>query len=339
MMKKVLVTGASGFLGRATVLALLKAGHQVTAMVRPVSKGGFDEHENLSIIRGDLRQLGEWADEVGFHDVVIHGAALTSGDLAEQIATTVVGTANLFDALKASPVTRLVHISSFSVYDYEAAVSKNLLTEETPLERRTSDRDAYTEVKLYQEQMARDFTRDQSIDLVVIRPGAIIGPDRLWDYGLGRASKHVGIVFGSDSRFRLTYIENCADAIALSVTAPCAGSITVNVIDSDLPTYAEYYEMCRSAGADVPRRIVPIPFAVMRALVWPLEAVNKLKFSSTLRLPESMHRFRQQARWSDIECPNDGARRLLGWTPKFSAREAVVASLAIELNATSKRLR
>src|SRR6185437_3793107 len=97
---KVLVTGATGFLGSAVVAAALAAGHEVVALRRPsapppasVSTG------QLSWLATDLRQPGNLSKGLMEIEGVVHCAAATSGDLVTQLAGTVVATENLLACL------------------------------------------------------------------------------------------------------------------------------------------------------------------------------------------------------------------------------------------------
>ena len=79
---KVLVTGATGFLGKAVVKALTAHGHQVIAMARPAAQPV--PIDGAAFIRGDLRQKGEWCDRIAGVEAVVHAAAATSGGFPEQ---------------------------------------------------------------------------------------------------------------------------------------------------------------------------------------------------------------------------------------------------------------
>ena len=98
---KVLVTGAGGFLGRVVVAEAVAAGHEVKAMHRPASlpqAGAVPA--GVMVVPGDLRQPGIWRDALGDVDAVIHCAAAASGDIATQLAGTVLATENLLAALE-----------------------------------------------------------------------------------------------------------------------------------------------------------------------------------------------------------------------------------------------
>src|SRR5689334_22568255 len=118
---KVLVTGASGFLGREVVRAASAAGHDVLALVRPTANvDALDWPNDVRVLRGDLRQVGDWSTQLGGVKAVAHLAAAASGDLPTQFSGTVVATENLLRFLPMSSLRRFAHVSSFSVYDYES---------------------------------------------------------------------------------------------------------------------------------------------------------------------------------------------------------------------------
>ncbi|MEZ5218941.1 MAG: NAD(P)-dependent oxidoreductase [Ilumatobacteraceae bacterium] len=183
---RLFVTGSNGFVGSAVVEAALARGHEVVAMVRPatsIERPSWGSHPSVSFSRGDLRRPGDWADDLDGCDAVVHLAAIPGGDFFTQFAATVLGTEQLLEALGNHPVPRLVHISTFSMYDYRAIPDGSVLDEDSLVEARPLDRDEYLQTKQVQEQMVRDFAAQAGVDLTVVRPGAIYGPGNLWNAG------------------------------------------------------------------------------------------------------------------------------------------------------------
>ena len=318
---KVLVTGAGGFLGRAVVAAAARAGHEVVAMVRPASAGraspGSEE------VAGDLRQPGAWRDAMDV-DAVVHCAA-AFGDLASQLAGTVMATENLLAALPAR-TKRFVHVSSLSVYDFDAPRLGGMLDEATPLEAAPLRRDAYTQTKLFQERLVREQAARTGMELVVVRPGAIYGPGKDWDAGTGLKAGRFDLIFAPFSRMRLIHVDNCAEAIVAALTAPAAQPVTVNLIDPEQPSHWRYHGLARDAGVAT-GIAVPVPYWLVGALGLSAKLASRLFFQGKARLPELLDPPRQRVRWRPLRYPNAQARSGLGWTPQRSLEQGV-ATLA-----------
>ena len=106
---------------------------------------------------------------------------------------------------------RFVLVSSFGVYGVADLPRGHLLDESTPLEPHPERRDLYSQAKLRQEKLFREYEPKLGLDLVVVRPGVIYGP------GGNAMSSRVGLdVFGvfldmgRKNILPLTYVENCA---------------------------------------------------------------------------------------------------------------------------------
>src|SRR5262249_20315393 len=157
--------------GRQTVQAFLRAGHSVTAVLRPASRpGGFEESSRLRIVRADLRRpppdFGRALEGV---EALIHLAAAISGSEEAQFHAGVVATERLRDVVAPTPIRRLVLCSSLSVYDWSAV--RGGLDERSPLEARPYDRDGYAIAKVWQERVVRRWCESRGCDLTVLRPG------------------------------------------------------------------------------------------------------------------------------------------------------------------------
>lgn len=312
---KVLITGAGGFLGQAVVQAAVKAGHQVVAMHRPrtISDDTWSaaaSQPGISILAGDLRQVGSWTETICDIDAVIHCAAAASGDLPTQLAGTVLATEILLASLPKT-LSRLVHVSSFSVYDFGAVGFAGALNEATALEPQPLRRDAYTQTKLQQETMIRDWARKRSVALVVARPGAIYGPGKDWAYGSALQSGRFDLIFAPLSRMRLVHVNNCAAALVAALTAPDDQETIVNLVDCEQPRHWGFHHRARKAGAHVGIGI-PVPYLAVRGLGVMAAVASRLFFSGRARLPEWLDLYRQKARWRPLRYAFDRSRALFG---------------------------
>lgn len=312
---KVFVTGANGFLGRKIASQAVAAGHEVTALVRPrrvVETGAFEP--SVTVVRGDLRSPGEWTALLRATDVVVHAAAAAGGERSLQLANTVVATERLLEALDPARLTRFVHVSSLSVYDFQSLPVGARLDENSPLERRPHERDAYTETKIMQERLVRQWCSERGVACVLVRPGAVVGPGKPWGYGAAFAIGRFAFVAAPRAAFRIVSVSNCAAAIVSAVELESDGIETINLVDDDPPTHAEYFRLCRLAGAPA-RMLVPVPWLLLDWVGRALQTTNRRLLGGRLRTPELLDHRRQEARWKPLRYPNDRARKVLGWQP------------------------
>jgi nucleoside-diphosphate-sugar epimerase len=280
------------------------------------------------VVRGDLRERGSWIAAVATADAIVHLAAAASGDLGTQFQGTVIATEHLLDAIDSATLRRFVHVSSFSVYDYDVPRRNGVVDESSPLVSDARKRDAYTSTKLVQEQLVRDRLNGTDVDLVVLRPGAVFGPGKDWGYGAAMSlGTKISLVFAPRATFRLTYIDNCASAIVAAVDAPQAAGATINIVDDDLPSHGEFFRLCRAAGAQAPPPI-PVPWLLVSAVGRAAAAFDRWFLGGRAKLPESLAVVRQRARWRPLRYTNGAAKSLLGWSPTVSITDGVRRTVA-----------
>jgi len=130
----VLVTGASGFLGTLVVRKLVQEGYPVRAFVRKLSRIRHLEEMGVEIVFRDIREEQALDRAVSSVRSVVHLAAETSGNPRTSEDVTVRGTENLIRAVRKAGVTKVIYMSSMSVYDTVGAREGSGYDEDAPLE-------------------------------------------------------------------------------------------------------------------------------------------------------------------------------------------------------------
>ena len=310
---KVLVTGAGGFLGRHVVDSLLAHGLPVRAMVRPTADlSGCSWRDEVELVESDLRTDTDLVSALSGVDVVVHLAARVSGSDEERFASTVVGTERLLAAMSHHPVTRVVLVSSYSVYDWQAIAGS--LTEEAPLADHPYDRDGYTVAKVWQEKITREASEQLGFELVVLRPGFIWGEENRDISGLGISVGRCLVVIGPRTRPPMTHVDNCAELVTLAVGSPAAAGRTFNVVDTPLLTSWRWAALLSGTGRRQTR--VPVPYRVGETLVRMVALASRTIFPAGGRLPSLFVPTRFQARFKPLEHSATEAREALGWSPQ-----------------------
>ncbi|MCG9889829.1 MAG: NAD(P)-dependent oxidoreductase [Thermosynechococcaceae cyanobacterium MS004] len=326
----ILVTGASGFIGRYVVAAALRQGYGVRAIVRSADRPlPWGSHSQLEVVHLDLREGDRLQPVLEGIDAVVHLAAVLSGSLEEQQQGTVAATQSLLAALKnaqkEAPIQHLIAVSTFSVYDYLSLPPGSLLTENSPLEPHPERRDGYTQTKLAQELLVRQFAAETSTLLTILRPGLVYGKDHLWNASLGvKVKDKLWVCIGSRATLPLLYVENCAEAILQAVVYPPNSRHTINLVDDNLPTQKAYRDALQQYAPALPPHI-RVPWAwVNHASTW----TSQLPWiGQQNRLPGLFVPSRVHARFKPLTYSNTRAKQYLDWTPRFSLSEALARSV------------
>ncbi|MET3925114.1 NAD-dependent epimerase/dehydratase family protein [Devosia sp. 2618] len=190
----VLVTGANGFVGKWTVLELLRAGFSVRGTVRSESRAeavraavrahvGEEALSRLTFIRLDLMRDDRWAEAMAGIDAIVHVAAHLVDeepkDMQVVVGPALEGTERVLRFAVTSGVKRIVMTSSVATVGYGHGL---VAGRQTYAENDFTDLDgmyfswAYCIGKTMAEQTAWAYARNEDLALTTIHPGAILGP-------------------------------------------------------------------------------------------------------------------------------------------------------------------
>lgn len=335
---KLIVTGATGFLGSEVVTAALERNHMVVAVSRRDASAQpmpWDGDARVTRVSADLAtEAGLTALEAELEgaDAVIHVAAAMSGDDAAHARDTVGPTKALLSALgrSADPgrAPRLILISSFSVYGYAALPEGAQLDETTPLEADPHLRDAYTRAKLAQESAAVAAVQAHGLEVRALRPGVIHGVGRLWSARLGVAFGPIVMRFGP-GRVPGIAVERCAQAAVLAAETPMGpsevrtpkgrgGFEALNLVDADQPSTGDWLAELKQSGW--PKAVLPVPWSLSKNMIKVLEVLGILFPGLIRRLPGLMRSDVFHARFKPLRYSDTRARMRLGLpdAPDFS---------------------
>ncbi|WP_346618393.1 NAD-dependent epimerase/dehydratase family protein [Blastococcus montanus] len=309
---KVLVTGASGMLGRVAARRLLARGDEVTVLQR--RPAGLPCAEVL----GDVAEPSVVARAAEGQDAVVHLAAKVdvTGRWAEYARANIQGTRNVVAACAAGGVARLVHVSSPSV---SHAGSPLVAAGADPADPARA-RGHYSRSKAVAEQEA--LAADSAgLAVLAVRPHLVWGPgdEQLVARIVGRARRGRLPLIGSGAALiDTTYVDNAAAALVAAVDAcgPVHGEALV-VSNGEPRTVAEILRrLCAAAGAPGPRGRVPTPAAWLAGAV-----VDGVWAATGRRATPPLTRFLTEqlttAHWFDQR----RTRAALGWRPEVGLDE------------------
>jgi nucleoside-diphosphate-sugar epimerase/lipopolysaccharide/colanic/teichoic acid biosynthesis glycosyltransferase len=268
----ILVTGASGFVGKAVMIRLLKCGQPVVAAVRHLTSLIPFQHADLhfqcvSTINGKT----QWQTLLKGVVTVVHCAARTH-EIREQVVSSsayhevnVEGTLNLARQAAAAGVKRFVFISSIKVNGEETAIGEFFTELDKP-----SPQDAYGLSKAEAEQVLLSLAVQTGMEVVIIRPPLVYGPGVKGNFaGMVRAVQRglpmpLGAVYNQRSLVALdnlvSFIVLCAD----SGRSPLAANQVFVVSDGeDVSTSTLLRKVAIAAGRH--SRLLPVPTWLLSA--------------------------------------------------------------------------
>lgn len=306
---RVLVTGATGFLGREIVEGLRRRGHTVRAVHRQVTPDLPADVESVPL---DLRSTEDLPRVLDGVDLVVHAAARMRGTFDEQFEGTVLPTRNLLAGMREAGVTKIVLVSSLAVYRGEPGPAGRVCDETSPIADPATARDAYAATKLLQEQLLDDLTTAAGWEATIARPGPIYGPGHLWTNRLGyRLGCRVWLCVGNRAKLPISYVRNAGDAIALLAETTVPGTQVVNVVDDDPPSQREYRRRLRERIGG--RRVtIVLPWPLVHGGALAIERIDR-GLGRPLRVPGPLRLETALARWQPAGYPNRTLREL-GWS-------------------------
>src|SRR5262245_54819009 len=325
---RVLVTGASGFIGSWLLERLVDHGcRNVCAFVRPSSSvdaiealaGRMPAASRLDVVTGNLLSPEDCARACAGVVVVFHlAAARGEKSIPDAVMNSVVTTRNLLDACRqVSTLRRFVNISSFAVYSNRGTRDR-LLDESGEVEARAHVRgDAYSFAKIKQETLVTDYGRRFGIPCVIVRPGYVYGPGKDAITGrVGIGTFGVFLHLGGGNTIPFTYVDNCAEAIVLAGLTPGVEGEVFNVVDDDLPSSRQFLRLYKRNVGRFRSIYVPRFASWLLCYLW-----ERYSEWSQGQLPPVFNRRRWHAEWKGSRYSNAKLKQRLGWKPKVGVDE------------------
>lgn len=304
--RMVLVSGASGFLGRALVNRGASGGLRLRAAARRLEKwpSGVE-----SVRIGDFAAEGDWRTALDGVDAIVnciarvHVIRETSADpLAEFRRVNVAGALNLARQAAGAGVRRFIHISSIGVNGAET-FDKPFTSEDRP-----APHSPYAVSKYEAELGLGQIARETGLEVVIIRPPLVFGPGARGNFNrlLLTVYRGIPLPLGSIHNQRsLVALDNLVDLILTCVHHPAAAGQTFLVSDGeDLSTS----ELLRRTAAALgkPARLISVPPLMLRTVA---RLVGKADFAQQL--------------CGSLQVDISKTRDLLGWAPHVSVNDAL----------------
>jgi nucleoside-diphosphate-sugar epimerase len=307
--KRALVTGASGFIGRALCVELLGHGFVARAAIRfPGSLPLTDGFEVWVV--GQIDAHTSWASTLIDIDVVIHCAARAHimddealDPLTEYRAVNVQGTLNFASQAAAAGVERFIFLSSVKVNGEKTNGSFRFARDDEP-----APEDAYGLSKWEAEQGLWEIASQTGMQVVVVRPPLVYGLGVKGNFARLLKLVHSGVplpLAAVNNRRSFIGLDNLVDLLIHCVDHPKAAGQTLLVSDNHDLFTPELLRMIANA-MERPARLFPVPVSLLRLggrMFGRLNEVDRLVGS--------------------LQVDSSATRSLLDWTPPVSVEEGI----------------
>ena len=265
MQRSILVTGANGFVGRAMVARLRRDGAAVRAAMRTRQAENLNAAEVFCGL--DIGGATDWAPALRGVETVIHCAARvhvmrdTGADpLQEFRRVNVQGSVNIATQAIEAGVKRFVFVSSIGVNGAET-FDRAFQADDAP-----APHSPYAQSKLEAEVALRRLSAQFGIELVIVRPPLVYGPDAPGNFSTLIRAIHRGIPlpFGAVDNLRsLVALDNLVDLLALCGNHPAAAGQIFLVSDGeDVSTPTLLHRIASALGRSA--RLLPVPVLLLR---------------------------------------------------------------------------
>jgi nucleoside-diphosphate-sugar epimerase len=304
-----LITGGAGFLGINLTRYLLARGHHVVSL--DIADFNYPERDRIKAIKGDIRDRSSVDRAMEGVQIVVHTAAALPLYRKEDIfSTDLDGTRNVLQSAFEHGVERVIHISSTAVYGIP---DHHPLYEDDPLH----GVGPYGEAKVKAEQICLEY-RAKGMCVPIIRPKSFVGPERLGVFALlydwAKDGKNFPMIGSGNNRYQLLDVEDLCEAIYLCATLDRDRvNDTFNIGAKEFTTMREDYQAVLDA-AGFGKKIIPFPAA---PVIWALRILEALHLSP-------LYKWVYETAATDSFVSIEKAERVLGFTPKYSNKEALV---------------
>ncbi len=284
---KVLVTGATGFVGSHLVEALRRSGAEVTALARSPERASVLTAQGVRVVRGDLHDKASLEAASQDQEIIFHvaGVVAAQGE-AEFLWANRDGTANVVAAAEGSGTPRFVLVSSLAA---GGPAPKGL-----PLSGREPPRPvtAYGRSKLAAEQVVSQ----SGLSWSIVRPPIVYGPRDREVFKIFRLARFgIAPVFGDGSQeLSAVHAADLANALIAAGQSEATVGGTYNACHPEVFTSSE---LGRAVGAAMGRSVgtVHIPPLLGRALLSVTEASARLTRHATILTTDKANEFFQPA--------------------------------------------
>jgi nucleoside-diphosphate-sugar epimerase len=332
MNQKLLVTGASGFIGSFIVEEALNRGFEVWAAMRRSSSKQFLQDERIHFIELNLSSEEQLKEQLSGHafDYVVHAAGVTKClDKQDFFRINTEGTKHLVRTLMAlqMPLKRFVYISSLSIMGaiHEQQPYTEIREDDTPQPNTAYGKSKLeAEQWLYGENEKLKIKNDKLFPCVILRPTGVYGPRERDYFMMAKSIKaHSDFAVGYRQQdITFVYVSDVVQAVFLAIEKGQTGRAYF-LSDGEVYQSSTFSDLIRKELGNPWWIRVTAPIWVLRIVTFFGEYIGRLTGKVTALNNDKYHILKQRNWRCDIE----PARRELGYEPQVKLEEGVKRSI------------
>ena len=332
MNQKLLVTGASGFIGSFIVEEALNRGFEVWAAMRRSSSKQFLQDERIHFIELNLSSVEQLKEQLSGHafDYVVHAAGVTKClDKQDFFRINTEGTKHLVRTLMAlqMPLKRFVYISSLSIMGaiHEQQPYTEIREDDTPQPNTAYGKSKLeAEQWLYGENEKLKIKNDKLFPCVILRPTGVYGPRERDYFMMAKSIKaHSDFAVGYRQQdITFVYVSDVVQAVFLAIEKGQTGRAYF-LSDGEVYQSSTFSDLIRKELGNPWWIRVTAPIWVLRIVTFFGEYIGRLTGKVTALNNDKYHILKQRNWRCDIE----PARRELGYEPQVKLEEGVKRSI------------
>ena len=330
-MKKIIITGANGFIGSHVTDIFCKNRYKVGCYVRKNSNLQRIKHLDIKMHYGDIREELKLSEAFQGYDGVIHIAALVSdwGEYKDFYEINVNGTMNVLGTCKKNNIRNIILTGSCSVYGEEN--NENIKNENSPLNSHykyfldnlfPSKMNYYRDTKRIAKEKAIKYAKDNNLNVTFIEPVWVFGEGEFntgfYEY-LKTAKTKLSFLPGTENNnFHVIYVKDLARSYLLALQKKLKGINCFLIGNNKVEKMNNIYKIfCREAGFKKPMNL-------SKWLVYPIGFILELFYILfNFKKPPILSRSRVNMFFDNIEYSTKKAKEVLGFENHFGLEDAI----------------
>ncbi|HUK83887.1 MAG TPA: NAD-dependent epimerase/dehydratase family protein [Verrucomicrobiae bacterium] len=320
---RVVITGATGFLGRHVAEAFVQQGCEVAAIVRHTSRTGPLEALGVRLHTVTFDQPEALMQAVTGAEAIVHAAAKvhTYGRWREFQHVTVEGTRALLNAVARARVPHFIHLSTVGVYGWPRPDGRPF--DETCIFGKPYRWNYYSRAKILAEQ----FVQQSPTPFTILRPTWVYGPQDTASIPRIVNALRAGrlkLIGDGNNRLSIVYVTDVARAVVAIAQNPKTRGAIFNIAnDETCPTQREFLQIiCRLTGLEEPT--AQISYAAAHRLAFLSEGVAHV---TGYRICPPLTRLAVLLLGGQRRYSSDKIRRAIGWQTSIGAEEGLRCAL------------